>query len=229
MTRNSKYASIVLTAAALFASSQSLYSQQSNLQTLFLAPAAIRTPNPVVTATIVPAEHLPYLKEVAKETQPGSIAFQPTSSDLLIQQAEERFRIGKKAFQERDFAHARTEFDAAIDAMLLASDNPTDRRLFESKLEDMIDVIHRDDLSGMGAATVEEVPGFDKAPLEDIITMTFPVDPRIKDKVQSEVKSTASALPLVVNDTVLGYVNYFNGRGHKTIEAGLARAASIAR
>ena len=142
----------------------------------------------------------------------------------MIQQAEERFRTGKKAFQERDFAHARTEFDAAIDAMLTASDNPTDRRLFESKLEDMIDVIHRDDLSGMGAAVVEEVPGFDKAPLDDIVTMTFPVDPRIKDKVQSEVKTTSSALPLVVNDIVLGYINYFNGRGHKTIETGLARA-----
>ena len=170
------------------------------------------------------AEHLPYLKEVAKETTSAASAFQPTASDLLIQQAEERFRNGKKAFQDRDFDHARTEFDAAIDAMLTASDNPTDRRLFESKLEDMVDVIHRDDLSGMGAAAVEEVPGFDKAPLEDIVTMTFSVDPRIKDKVQTEIKTTSSALPLVVNDTVLGYINYFNGRGHKTIEAGLERA-----
>ena len=54
--------------------------------------------------------------------------------------------------------------------------------------------------------------------------MTFPVDPRIKDKVQTEVKTTTSALPLVVNDIVLGYINYFNGRGHKTIETGLERA-----
>jgi membrane-bound lytic murein transglycosylase D len=28
----------------------------------------------------------------------------------------------------------------------------------------------------------------------------------------------------MVNDTVLGYINYFNGRGHRTIEYGLARA-----
>jgi membrane-bound lytic murein transglycosylase D len=224
MTRNSRFASTALAAAALLVVSPSVYSQQSNRQTFFLAPAAIRPPNPSVSATIVEAEHLPYLKEVAKEARPESTAFQPTSSDLLIQQAEERFRNGKRAFQERDFAHARTEFDGAIDAMLMASDNPTDRRLFESKLEDMVDVIHRDDLSAMGAATVEEVPGFDKAPLEDIVTMTFSVDPRIKDKVQSEIKTTSSALPLVVNDTVLGYINYFNGRGHKTIESGLARA-----
>jgi membrane-bound lytic murein transglycosylase D len=88
----------------------------------------------------------------------------------------------------------------------------------------MIDTINRDDIAGMGAAAAEDVPGFDKAPLDDIVTTTFPIDPRIKGKVQSEVKSTASALPLVVNDIVLSYVNYFNGRGRRTIEAGLERA-----
>src|SRR5207248_10769754 len=132
------------------------------------------------------AEHLPYLKEVAKENKPGTTDFQPTASDLLIQQAEERFRNGKKAFQDRDFAQARVEFDAAIDAMLSASANPTDRRLFESRLEDMVDVIHHDDLLGMGAAAADEGPVFDKAPLEDIVTMTFSVDPRIKDRSQTE-------------------------------------------
>jgi membrane-bound lytic murein transglycosylase D len=54
--------------------------------------------------------------------------------------------------------------------------------------------------------------------------MTFPVDPRIKNKVQTEIRSTASALPLVVNDAVLGYINYFNGRGRHTIEYGFERA-----
>jgi membrane-bound lytic murein transglycosylase D len=227
MTRNLTAACTVFLTVLLFPASPHLYSQQSGLQTSFLAPAAIRTVNAGVTAvaaTIIDAEHLPYLKEVAKEASPAAKVFQPTASDLLIQQAEERFRIGKKAFQDRDFDHARTEFDAAIDVMLTASNNPTDRRLFESKLEEMVDAIHRDDLSGMGAAAVEDVPGFDKAPLEDIVTMTFSVDPRIKDKVQTQIKTTSSALPLVVNDTVLGYINYFNGRGRRTIEAGLERA-----
>lgn len=224
MTRNFRYVGAASLTVLLLSSSSLLFCQQSSLQTSFLAPAVIRALNPTVSSTIVEAEHLPYLKEVAKEAEPSPVAFQPTASDLLIPQAEERFRNGKKAFQDRDFDRARTEFDAAIDIMLTASDNPTDRRLFESKLEDMVDVIHRDDLSGMGAAAVEDVPGFDKAPLDDIVNMTFPVDPRIKDRVQTEIKTTASALPLVVNDVVLGYINYFNGRGHKTIEAGLERA-----
>ncbi len=188
MTRNLRAAGTVLSALVFFPVS-SLYSQQSGLQTSFLTPAAIRPSSPTISATIIEAEHLPYLAEITKENRPLTLAFQPTSSDLLIQQAEERFRNGKKAFQDRDFEHARAEFDAAIDAMLLASTNPTDRGLFESRLEEMVDAIHRDDLTGMGAAAVEEVPGFDKAPLDDIVTMTFSVDPRIKDKVQSQIKN----------------------------------------
>jgi membrane-bound lytic murein transglycosylase D len=224
MTRYFKATGLVFLTALLLISSAPSFAQQPNLQTSFFAPAAIRTPGPSVGATIVDTQHLPYLKEVAKDAVPSPAVFRPTESDLLIQQAEERFRNGKKAFQERDYDRARVEFDAAIDVMLTASDNPTDRRLFEAKLEDMVDTIHRDDLSGMGAAAVDEVPGFDKAPLDDIVTMTFSVDPRIKDKVQTELKNTTSALPLVINDTVLGYVNYFNNRGHRTIEAGLERA-----
>ena len=88
----------------------------------------------------------------------------------------------------------------------------------------MVDAINRFDLTGMGAAQTDDVPGFDKAPLDDILQMTFPVDPAIKDKVVTQLKTTSSVLPLTVNDAVLGYVNYFSGRGHKTIENGLIRA-----
>ncbi len=224
MTRNFKACFVLSLLVLILFPARLLFSQQSHFQTAFLAPAAIRLTNPAIAATgvtpiVVRSEHLPYLNEVANEGKP----FQPTSSDLLIQQAEERFRNGRKFYKAGNFDGARTEFDAAIGLMLRASDNPTDRRLFESHLEEMVDTIHRDDLSGMGAAASEEVPGFDKAPLDDIVNMTFPVDPLIKGKVQSELKLTTSALPLVVNDTVLSYINYFNGRGHKTIEAGLQR------
>src|ERR1035438_818115 len=118
MTRNFKLTAVLSLLVLVLISSESLYSQQSNFQTSFLAPASIHPVNSGVASTIVEAEHLPYLKEVAKSVTPG---FKPTPSDFLIQQAEERFRNGKKAFQDRDYDHARTEFDAAIDVMLTAS------------------------------------------------------------------------------------------------------------
>ncbi len=62
-----------------------------------------------------------------------------------------------------------------------------------------------------------EQPKFEKAPLEDILQMTFPVDPKLKDRVREQVAATVSQLPLSVNDAVLGYINYFSNRGHRTL------------
>ena len=208
---------------ALGASSSPLFSQQSALQTSFFSPAAARISLSAAVPEIVETEDLPYINEVAKEKKKALAPFAPNASDLLIQQAEEKFRSGKKYYQERDYTNARMDFDAAVDAMLKASVSPTDRALYQCKFDDIVDSISRYDLSGMGAAAVSTVQQFDKAPLEDIVTMTFPVDPRIKDKVQIEMKTTASSLPLMVNDVVLGYINYFSGRGRRTIEYGFER------
>ena len=223
MARKRNSAIVAICALVLAAPSAA---QQSGFSTSFLAPAAVRFPAPASRPTIAETENLSYLNQVAKNLRSSRAgAFSPNASDLLVDQAEERFRAGRKAFSEGDFGRARNEFDAAIDLMLRGSENPTDRALFECHLDDMVDAIHRLDLDGLGAAADENIPQFDKAPLEDIVQMTFPVDPKIKEKVQSELKTTTSALPLVVNDVVLGYINYFNGRGRRTIEYGLSRAA----
>ena len=156
---------------------------------------------------------------MTKENQ-GNSVFHPNSSDVLIQQAEEKFRSGSRFYQRAILTMRGSEFDAAIELMLRASDSPTNRSLFEHTLEDMVDAIHRFDLTGLGAAETDETPGFDKAPLDDLLQMTFPVDPQIKAKVETQMKTTSSVLPLTVNDAVLGYVNYFSGRGHKPSRAG---------
>ena len=150
--------------------------------------------------------------------------FRPSADDLLVSQAEQKYEAGRRAYQANDLAAARREFDAAIDLMLQASGKPSDRQLYESKMDRMVDAIHRLDLARLGAALNEQEPQFEKAPLDPILQMTFPVDPSIKGKVLDQVSSTASQLPLVVNDTVLSYIHYFSGRGHATIVAGLQRA-----
>jgi len=224
MTWKRKAAGLPFVSALLIAYPATVFSQQSKLQTSFFSPAAAHIPNAGISAIVVETEKLSYINQLAKQQGKDLLAIKPSPSDLLIQQAEEKFRSGRKLYQERDFDRARQDFDTAIDLMLRASDNPSDRALYECKLDDLIDAIHRLDLAGMGAAALEVAPQFEKAPNEDIVQMTFPVDPRIKDRVQNELPKLASELPLMVNDTVLGYINYFNGRGHRTIEYGLARA-----
>jgi membrane-bound lytic murein transglycosylase D len=146
-------------------------------------------------------------------------------ADLLVRRADRQFDAGKRYYQSHDTGNARREFDAAIDSMLDASDqNPADREEYERRLDAMVDAIHRMDLTGLGASASIEEGQFEKAPLEDILQMTFPLDPKLKDKVREQVAATVSQLPLSVNDAILGYINYFSGRGHRTVVGGLQRS-----
>ena len=96
---------------------QALLAQQSSFQTSFLSSSSVRLPTSIVP-NIVESEHLPYIRQVAKDRLIVLAAFKPNPSDLLIQQAEERFASGRKFYQDGDFDRARTEFNAVIDLML---------------------------------------------------------------------------------------------------------------
>ena len=146
-------------------------------------------------------------------------------ADLTVQRANQAFLRGKQAYQSGDIPAARREFDSAIDLLFDAFDqDPASRQDLDNKLDEMADAIHRLDLAGMGASAVLDDGKVEKPPLEDILDMTFPVDPKLKDKVREQVAATVSQLPLTVNDTVLGYINYFMNHGHKTIVNAIQRS-----
>ncbi|MGA2268264.1 MAG: transglycosylase SLT domain-containing protein [Bryobacteraceae bacterium] len=202
------------------------FNQPSRFRTAFLPPASHPGGQAIELAEPPVVQPNPYLADVPPFllTNP-QVAERRIRADALVQRADRAFQAGKRYCQSNDIENARREFDAAIDLMLDASDqNPADREEYERKLDEMVDAIHRLDLAGLGASAGVEEGRFEQAPLEDILQMTFPVDPKLKDKVREQVAATVSQLPLSVNDAVLGYIHYFSGRGHKTLVAGLRRS-----
>jgi len=200
--------------------------QHSGFQKAFLPPPARHTQvdldidHPPVAEPNVFIKDVPSFLLVGPEMPP-----RPTRGDAAVDEAERHFAAGKQAYATGDLATARTEFDQAIDGMLDASDlNPADRQAYERQMDQMVDAIHTFDLAGLGASDSIEEGRFEKAPLEDILQMTFPVDPKIKDRVLDQVAATVSQLPLSVTDAVLGYVNYFSNRGHGTIAVAMQRS-----
>src|ERR1035441_5371526 len=223
--RTSALCSFSLLAVALITSGCG-YTQQSKFQMSFLPPAPRGAAAPVELPE-PPAVHNAYLGADI----PAIILSNPqilqrrTQGDATIQTAQRRFLAGKRFYQAGDLANARREFDRAIDLMLEAREQEVvNRQEFDRQLDEMVDNIHRYDLADLGAAAVEDQGKFEKAPLEDILQMTFPVDPKLKDKVREQVAATTSQLPLSVNDAVLGYINYFSNRGHRTLLGGLQRS-----
>jgi len=203
------------------------YNQPSRFQMSFLP----RSPRPVEIRVADLGEAPALQPNLFLADAPAILDLKPlvpnwtSRGDLLVQRAEQRFQRGKRFYQVENVESARSEFDAAIDLMLQAgSEHPSDPTAYEKRRDEMVDAIHRYDLDGMGASVAVEDAGFEKAPLEDILQMTFPVDPKLKDKVREQVDATVSQLPLVVNDVVLGYIHYFSGRGRQTIIDGIRRS-----
>jgi membrane-bound lytic murein transglycosylase D len=141
-----------------------------------------------------------------------------------IREAERRFQSGKFSLQEGRKEEARREFDAAIEVLLALAEETPDRAAAERKAEELIRLIHRYDVESLDSGA-SEGPVFVQSPLPAMLDMTFPIDPNMKGKVVAQLAATSSQLPLVVNDAVLSYMNFFTSeRGRRVLYAGLKRS-----
>jgi membrane-bound lytic murein transglycosylase D len=222
--RPGSFGGICVTAAALLAAGCSYTTQSAKVHPPFVpsthrtATAAVLPEPPEVSASPAISSISPVLRSMFEFSE------ERVNAEALVQQAYLRLQHGKVLYQAGDMGNARKEFDTAVDLMFAASSqDPGDRQEFGRKLDEMVDSIHRYDLAGLGAADGGD-ERWQQAPLEDILKMTFPVDPRLKVKVREQVAATVSQLPLMVNDAVLAYITYFSGRGHRTVVDAIQRS-----
>lgn len=146
-------------------------------------------------------------------------------AQIAVREAGRHFQYGKFFIQEGKPEEARREFDLAIEALLDLPEDLPERALVERKAEELIRSIQRYDLESLGAGVAPDEPLFTQSPLAEILDLTFPIDPRLKGRALAEVQAAQSQLPLVVNDAVLSYINYFTStRGQRTLLNGLKRA-----
>src|SRR5690242_16219456 len=146
-------------------------------------------------------------------------------ADARIKSAEQHLNAGKSLYFKGNLDDARREFDLAVDSLLNAPDNLPDRRRIERKLDEVSDLIYRFDLENLGAGQTTETLSFDQAPIDQIRDMTFPADESLLPKVNSELRQTASAIPLELSDPVLSYIHYFSTeRGRQVLLSGFKRA-----
>lgn len=151
----------------------------------------------------------------------------PSRKEERMVRAERLYEEGFRLYQSGERAGARRTFDEALDLVLNDHAEPTNRSHFDKRFEELVQKIYRIDVDSLREDSKSEQPkpAFDKAPIDDILSLTFPVDPKLKPKVREEVAATVSQLPLEVSDAVLSFINYFAGeRGHRTLVAGIKRA-----
>lgn len=163
---------------------------------------------------------LPNDAEIAEAALPHS-----PETDECLARADKHFDAGRQFYFEGNADAARREFDEAVDALLHAPDSVPDHRRIERRLDELCDLIYRFDVEKLGAGQTQDAVVFDQAPIDAISHMTFPVDPKLAPKLQSELNQTTSGIPLELSDPVLSYVHYFStDRGRAVLLNGLRRA-----
>ena len=165
-------------------------------------------------------------KDVRSSTSADSAALHSAEGEERLKRADAHFNNGRQFYFQGNLAGARREFDAAVDALLAAPESLPDHRLIERRLDEICDLIYRFDVEKLGAGRTEDSEvAFDKAPIDEISHMTFPVDQSIAAKLKEELNQTASGIPLELSDPVLSYVHYFStDRGRAILLAGFRRS-----
>jgi membrane-bound lytic murein transglycosylase D len=147
------------------------------------------------------------------------------SKEELIARVEQKFASGEQNYKAGHLEAARKDFDEAVDAMLESGyDLNGDAKLSEL-FHRVVDTVYADELQAFRAGD-----GFQEAPavpaaIDEVAEMTFPVDPRLKERAEEVAKNLSHDLPLTVNDQVLSFLNFFQTpRGRAIVETGLRRA-----
>ena len=178
------------------------------------------------TAPVLPApQPPPQAAPQAAPAVPAPLTREEQRVRLLIEQVEQAYAFGEAAYRKGNLVEAKVEFDRAVDLMLTSGIDIKG----DSRLQDEFDRI----VDGVNALEMEAlkqgdgfVPRVEPSPAEVASDVTFEVDPNIVAKAKTQLATTKSDLPLVVNDYVAAYINFFANtqKGHNTLLHSFQRA-----
>jgi membrane-bound lytic murein transglycosylase D len=170
--------------------------------------------SPQATAPALPASP----PEPAEPVATGPSAAEQQRVKQIIQQVETAYARGDADYRRGKLPEAKAEFDHAVDIMLssgidIRSDQP---------LSDEFDRIV-DQVNGLEMEALKQGNGFapqiEATPAEAASDVTFGVDPNLVAKATADLATTKSDLPLVMNDYVAAFINFFANtqKGHNTL------------
>ena len=144
----------------------------------------------------------------------------------LIGRAENSYNSGVANYNANRLDAARADFDNAVDALLSSGFDLKNDPQLSDEFDRLVDAINSLELVALKQGNGFS-PKVEPAPLDEAMNeVTFPPDPALVGRLNAELATTKSDLPLVVNDYVAGFINYFTNSsgGHAHLRASLERA-----
>jgi membrane-bound lytic murein transglycosylase D len=183
----------------------------------------------VTTAGNDPQATAPEVEQPAPQPPPPAVPPQQTANqrkaEQLIAEVEKAYAAGDADYKRGKLPEAKAEFDRAVDLMLTSGLDIKS----EPQLQDEFDRI-LDQVNALEMEALKQGNGFapkvEPAPADVASDVTFEVSPDIVAKAKTELATTKSDLPLMVNEYVAGFINFFanSPRGHATLLHSFQRA-----
>ena len=142
----------------------------------------------------------------------------------MLDRAEREYQAGQANYAAGHLEAAKENFDRAVTVLLQGPvDIKADERL-QREFDKIIEGVNTLEMQALKAGDGFTEQKAEPAPIDEANEVTFPVDPNVKAKAEEELKQTHSDLPLVLNDAVAGYINFYSSRGRGTLERALVRS-----
>src|SRR4051812_46914076 len=142
----------------------------------------------------------------------------------MIAQAEKALADGQADYKAGHLDAAKQDFNHAVDILM---EGPVEIKS-DDRLQQEFDKI-TEEINKLEMVAFKEGDGFaeqqpDPAPIDEANQVTFPADASVTAKAEADLKTIQSDLPLMINEYVAGYINYFSTRGRGVFEGAWVRS-----
>jgi membrane-bound lytic murein transglycosylase D len=144
--------------------------------------------------------------------------------DALIARVESEFQKGQTNWNAGHRDAAKENFNRAFDMLLTGPVGVHADERLEREFDKLVESVNAIEMAALQAGEALTEQRSEPAPIDEANDVTFPVDPKIKAVAEAELGKIHSDLPLVMNDQVASFINYFSSRGHHVIENALAHS-----
>jgi membrane-bound lytic murein transglycosylase D len=137
---------------------------------------------------------------------------------MLLRQVEAAYARGQVNYRRGKLVEARTEFDRAVDLMLESGFDIKSEPQLAAEFDKIVDGVNALEMEALKVGN-GFTPQQEPTPADVAEEAAIPADPSILAKAQQDLATTKSDLPLVVNEYVATYINFFANtkKGHNTL------------
>jgi membrane-bound lytic murein transglycosylase D len=194
------------------------------------AKAPARAAKPAPQALAPPTQQVEKPRPAASPAsapEPQVSQPEPVQTDqvpAMIAEAEKAYESGQANYKAGHLDAAKQDFNRAVDILMQGPVGVKSDDRLQQEFDKITAEITKLELVAFkaGDGFAEQQP--EPAPIDEANQVTFPVDPSMKAKAEAELRNTRSDLPLMINDLVAGYINYYSTKGRGVFERALVRS-----